>query len=167
MNQTILEQKKELVELITNKMKEAASTVVVEYRGLTVSESTELRRKLREENVEMNVYKNSMVRRATENLGYSALEESLKGPNAVVFGKDEIAACRILADFAKKHEKLVIKSGIVENKVINADEVKALAKLPNKDGMISMFLGCLQSPVRSFACAVKAIADKQNEAEAN
>ena len=167
MNQSILEQKKQLVELIAGKMDEAASTVVVEYRGLTVAELTELRRKLREEDVEMVVYKNSMVQRATEKLGYSDLLDSLKGPNAVAFSKDEIAASRILVDFAKKHDKLIVKSGIVEKKVVNTDEIKALAKLPNKDGMISMFLGCLQSPVRSFACAVKAIADKENEAEAN
>ena len=167
MNQSILEQKKELVDLIANKMDEAASTVVVEYRGLTVAELTELRRKLREENVEMVVYKNSMVQRATEKLGYSDLMDALTGPNAVAFSKDEIAACRVLCDFAKKHDKLVVKSGIVEKKVVNADGIKALSKLPNKDGMISMFLGCLQSPVRSFACAVKAIADKASETEAN
>lgn len=167
MNQSILEQKKALVEEIAGKMNDAASTVVVEYRGLTVAELTELRRKLRDEDVEMIVYKNSMVRRATEKLGYGDLMESLAGPNAIAFSKDEIAACRIICDFAKKHDKLVVKAGIVDNKVVNADEVKTLAKLPNKDGMISMFLGCLQSPVRSFACAVKAIADKANEAEAN
>ncbi len=167
MNQSILEQKKELVDLIANKMNEAASTVVVEYRGLTVAELTELRRKLREEDVEMVVYKNSMVQRATEKLGYSDLMAALKGPNAVAFSKDEIAASRVLCDFAKKHDKLIVKSGIVEKKVVDGEGLKALAKLPNHDGMISMFLGCLQSPVRSFACAVKAIADKASETEAN
>ena len=159
MNQTILQQKQELVETIVDKISKAGSTVVVEYRGLTVAEVTELRRALREEGCEMIVYKNSMTQRAAEKLVYHDLLQSLKGPNAIALSGDEIAASRVLSKFAKKHDKLVIKAGIVENKVISQNEVKELAGLPNKEGMLSMLLSCLQSPISSFARATQAIAD--------
>ena len=158
MNQQVLEQKKQIVADIASKMENAASTVVVEYRGLSVKEVTELRKTLREEGCEFAVYKNTMVQRASEQLGYDELLDSLKGPNAV-------APARVLCKFAKKHEKLIVKAGVVDKKVVNADEIKALSTLPNKEGMISMLLGCLQSPIRSFAATVKAIADKDNAAE--
>ena len=164
MNQQILEQKKQVVEEIANKIQNAGSTVVVEYRGLTVQEITELRRSLREENIELDVYKNTLVRFATDKLGYNAIDETLVGPNAYAFGEDQVAASRILCKFAKKHDKLVVKSGIVDNQVLDAAQIAELAKLPNKEGMISMLLGCLQSPIRSFAATVKAIADEQTEA---
>ena len=159
MNQTILKQKQELVETIADQISKAGSTVVVEYRGLTVAEVNELRRALREEKCEMIVYKNSMTQRAAEKLGYHDLLQSLTGPNAIAFSEDEIAASRVLSKFAKKHDKLVIKAGIVENKVISLEQVKELAGLPNKEGMLSMLLSCLQSPISSFARATKAIAD--------
>jgi len=163
MNQQVLEQKKQLVADITEKIQNAASTVVVEYRGLTVAEVTELRRALREENVTLDVYKNTMVQRASDNLCYSELDSQLTGPNAFAISSDAVAPARVLCKFAKKHDKLVVKGGIVDNKVVSAEEIKALSTLPNKEGMIAMLLGCLQSPIRSFAATVKAIADKENE----
>ncbi len=166
MNQTILQQKQELVEEIKNKIENAGSTVVVEYRGLTVAEITELRRSLREEGCEMIVYKNSMTQRAVEKLGYNDLLESLTGPNAITVSDDQIAASRVLSKFAKKHEKLVIKAGIVDSKVVNANEIKQLAALPGKDGLLSMFLSCLQSPISAFARSVQAVADAQPAEEA-
>lgn len=165
MNQTILQQKKDLVEAIADKIQKAGSAVVVEYRGLTVAEVNELRRTLREEGCEMNVYKNTMTQRAAEKLGYHDLLESLKGPNAIAVSGDEIAASRILSKFAKKHDKLVIKAGIVDNKVIGLDEIKQLAALPGKEGMLSMFLSCLQSPMGKFARTVQAVVDAQQPAE--
>ncbi len=159
MNQTILQQKQELVETIADKIGKAGSTVVVEYRGLTVAEVTELRRNLREEGCEMTVFKNSMTQRAADKLGYHGLMEALKGPNATVTSADQIAPARVLSKFARKHDKLIIKAGIVENKIVNADEIKQLSTLPNKEGMLSMLLSCLQSPVSSFARAVQAVAD--------
>ena len=165
MNQQVLEQKKQIVADIASKMENAASTVVVEYRGLSVKEVTELRKTLREEGCEFAVYKNTMVQRASEQLGYDELLDSLKGPNAIAISTDAVARARVLCKFAKKHEKLIVKAGVVDKKVVNADEIKALSTLPNKEGMISMLLGCLQSPIRSFAATVKAIADKDNAAE--
>ena len=159
MNQTVLQQKQELVESIANKIQNAGSTVVVEYRGLTVAEVTELRRSLREENCEMIVYKNSMTQRAVDKLGYHDLQSALTGPNAIAVSEDAIAASRILSKFAKKHDKLIIKAGVVENRIVDAAEIAQLATLPNKEGMLSMLLSCLQSPISSFARATKAVAD--------
>lgn len=163
MNQTIIDNKKAVVEEISAKMKESQSTVVVEYRGLSVKEVTELRRALRAENVEFKVYKNSLAQRAAEAAGYTELTESLTGPNAIAFCDDAVAPARVLAKFAKKHEKLVLKGGAVEGKVVDVETIKSLAALPNREGMISMLLSCLQSPVRSFACVVKAVADQKGE----
>ena len=161
MNQTIIDGKKAVVAEIAEKMRESQSAVVVEYRGLTVKEVTELRRELRAEEVEFKVYKNSLAQRAAEEVGYAELTETLTGPNAIAFGKDAVAPARVLAKFAKKHDKLVIKAGAVEGKVVDQETITALSKLPNREGMISMLLGCLQSPVRSFACAVKAVQIKK------
>ncbi len=165
MNQTIIDNKKAVVTEIADKMRASDSTVVVEYRGLTVKEVTELRRELRAEDVEFKVYKNSLAQRAAAEVGYDALTETLTGPNAIAFGKDAVAPARVLAKFAKTHEKLVIKAGAVEGKVVDVDTINALSKLPNRDGMISMLLGCFQSPVRSFACVIKAVADQKAESE--
>ncbi len=159
MNQRILDEKKVLVETIADKFKNASSSVLVEYRGLSVAEVTELRRALRKENVEFKVYKNSMVERAAQSLGYEELQKDLVGPNAIAFSTDATAPCRILAKFSKDHPKLILKAGVVEGKVVDAETIAELSKLPNKEGMLSMLLGCLQSPVRSFACAVKAVAE--------
>ncbi len=165
MNQTILQQKQEVVAKIADKIQKAGSTVVVEYRGLTVAEVTELRRALREEGCSLEVFKNTLTRRAAEQLGYSDLLESLAGPNAIAVSDDEIAASRVLSKFAKKHDKLVIKAGIVDNKVIGTDEIKQLAALPGKEGMLSMFLSCLQSPMSKLARTVQAVVDAQQPAE--
>lgn len=159
MNQTVLETKKGIVNEISEKLKSAGSSVVAEYRGLSVAEVTELRRALRAEDVEMKIYKNTMALRAAEDAGFEELKDILTGPNALVFGQDETAASRILAKFAKKHKALVLKGGIVEGKVVGVDTINELSKLPNREGMLSMLLSVLQAPVGSFARAVQAVAD--------
>ena len=162
MNPSILESKKLVVAEITEKLKSSASSVVVEYRGLTVAEVTELRRELRKEGIEIKVYKNSYAQRAAADLGFEALSESLTGPNAIAFGTDAVAPSRILAKFAKKHKALILKGALVEGKVVGVDTVTTLATLPNRDGMISMILGMLQSPVRNFAYALSQVAEKKS-----
>lgn len=160
MRQTVLEAKQAVVAEIQEKLKSSASTVVVEYRGLSVAEVTELRRELRKENVEFKIYKNSMSTRAAEAEGFNDLVQHLTGPNAIAFSsEDAVAPSRVLAKFAKKHDALVLKSGVVEGKVVDVTVLKELSVLPNREGMLSMLLSCLQSPVRSFACVVKAVAD--------
>ena len=159
MNKTVLSNKQAVVTEISDKMKQAQSTVVCEYRGLTVAEVTELRRNLRAENVDFKVYKNTMVERAADELGFEDLKDSLTGPNAFAFSEDATAPARVLAKFAKKHKALVLKKGVVEGKVVDEATIKELSSLPNREGMLSMLLSCLQSPVSSFARVVKAVAD--------
>ena len=142
MNQAVLESKKNVVSEIQNKFTGSSSTVVAEYRGLSVAEVTELRRALMKENVELKVYKNTLASKAADAAGYGELSNVLTGPNAMAFGGDETGAARVMAKFAKKH------------KTINA-----LAALPNREGMLSMLLSVLQAPVSSFARVVKAVGD--------
>ena len=159
MNQAILESKQAVINEISEKIKNSDSTVVCEYRGLSVAEVTELRRNLRAEGVELKVYKNTMVERAVDACGLAELKDTLTGPNAFAFSQDATAPARVLAKFAKKHKCLVLKSGIVEGKVVDEATIKELSLLPNRDGMLSMLLSCLQSPVSSFARVVKAVAE--------
>jgi large subunit ribosomal protein L10 len=161
MNHNILEQKKAIVEEVSSLLKDSGSVIVAEYRGLNVAEISELKRALLKENAKMCVYKNTLVDRAAEACGYSDMKQYLEGPNALISSVDSISAAKIATKFAKKHENLVIKAAIVEGKVVGKDDVIALSKLPNKEGMLSMLLSVLQAPVRSFACAVKAVAEKE------
>ncbi|PIC70448.1 50S ribosomal protein L10 [Sporosarcina sp. P16b] len=160
----ILEAKQAVVSEVAEKLQSAASVVVVDYRGLTVSQVTELRKQLREAGIEFKVYKNSMVRRATVVAGLEGLNENLTGPNAIAFStEDVVAPAKILNDFAKKNDKLEIKAGVIEGNVASAEDVKALATLPSRDGLLSMLLSVLQAPVRNFALATKAVAEQKEE----
>ncbi|MFE8698590.1 50S ribosomal protein L10 [Cytobacillus sp. FJAT-53684] len=159
-----IEQKKQIVVEIADKFKASASTVVVDYRGLTVAQVTELRKQLREAGVEFKVYKNSMTRRAAESAELAGLNEVLTGPNAIAFSaEDVVAPAKIINDFAKKHEALEIKAGVIEGNVATAEDVKALAELPSREGLLSMLLSVLQAPIRNLALAAKAVADQKEE----
>lgn len=163
----MIEAKQQVVNEIAEQLKAAQSTIVVEYRGLTVAEMTELRRTLRAENVGFKVYKNKLVQRAAEKEGMAELNEFLVGPNAVAFGhEDAVAPARLLAEFAKKHDALVIKAGYVEGKFLPQEEVVAVAKLPNREGMYSMLLACMKEPVAKVARVIQAVADAQGGEEA-
>lgn len=164
MSEAIIAKKAEQVELIAEKMKAAASIVVVDSRGLTVEQDTNLRRSLRESDVEFKVIKNSILIRAVEKAGLEDLKELFVGPSAVAFSnEDVIAPAKVISDFAKDAEALEIKGGSVDGKFTSVEEINALAKLPNKEGMLSMLLSVLQAPVRNVAYAVKAVAEKDEE----
>ncbi|MGN1277681.1 MAG: 50S ribosomal protein L10 [Floccifex sp.] len=163
MNQNILAQKEANVNALAERMQASSSVVVCEYRGLSVAEVTELRRALRKEDVEMTVYKNAIARRAAEKLGYEGFGDTLVGPNALAFGKDAVAPARVLAKFAKTHDKLVLKNGIVDGVVMDETAIKTLSNLPNKEGMLAKFASCLNAPVIKFAMTIKALAEaKEN-----
>ncbi|HFI1040213.1 TPA: 50S ribosomal protein L10 [Streptococcus agalactiae] len=164
MSEAIIAKKAEQVELIAEKMKAAASIVVVDSRGLTVEQDTNLRRSLRESDVEFKVIKNSILIRAAEKAGLEDLKELFVGPSAVAFSnEDVIAPAKVISDFAKDAEALEIKGGSVDGKFTSVEEINALAKLPDKEGMLSMLLSVLQAPVRNVAYAVKAVAEKDEE----
>ncbi|MGE6260823.1 50S ribosomal protein L10 [Heyndrickxia sporothermodurans] len=159
-----IDQKKQIVDEIAEKLKSSVSTVVVDYRGLNVAEVTELRKQLREAGVEFKVYKNTLTRRAAEIAELSGLEEALTGPNAIAFStEDVVAPAKILNDFAKKNEALEIKAGVIEGNTATVEEIKALAELPSREGLLSMLLSVLQAPIRNFALATKAVADQKEE----
>lgn len=165
-NANIIQEKQEAVAVIAAKIAASPSTVVADYRGLNVAQVTELRKQLREAGIEFQVLKNSLVRRATEGTDFVELNNILTGPTAIAFGKDDaVAPAKILNDFAKKNDALKLKGGIVEGKVVSQEEIKALAELPSREGLLSMLLSVLQAPVRNFALAVKAVGEKQ-EAQA-
>ena len=160
----VIEVKKQIVDEIAGKLKESKSTIVVDYRGLSVSEVTELRKELREAGVEFKVYKNSMTRRAAEAAELADLNTSLTGPNAIAFStEDVVAPAKILNEFAKKHEALEIKAGVVEGNIVSVEEIKALADLPSREGLLSMLLSVLQAPIRNLALATKAVAEQKEE----
>jgi len=163
-NAKVIQAKQEAVEVVTAKLRESASTVVADYRGLNVAQVTELRKQLREAGIEFQVLKNSLVRRATAEANLSELNEILTGPTAIAFStEDAVAPAKILNSFAKKNDALKIKGGVVEGQVVGVEAIKALAELPSREGLLSMLLSVLQAPVRNFALAVKAVAEKQEE----
>lgn len=165
MNQSVLEQKKQVVNDITEKFRSAKSVVLVEYKGLSVEKATELRNKCREAGVEYKVYKNTLMRFAFEELGYKDITASLEGPNAVAMSfNDEVSAAKITNDFAKtSNETVVIKAGIAEGKVMNADEVKALASVPTREVLLAQLAGVLQGNIRNLAYMLDQISKKNEE----
>ena len=164
MSEVAIAKKAAIVDEVTEKFSAAASAVIVDYRGLTVEQVTDLRKQLRDANVEMKVIKNSILVRAAEKAGLNGLEEVFSGPTAVAFSNEDVVApAKIIDEFAKTADKLEIKGGIIEGKVASIEEITALAKLPNRDGLLSMLLSVLQAPVCNVAYAVKAVAEKEEE----
>lgn len=160
----VIEQKRQVVAEIGDKLRDSQSTILVDYRGLSVAEVTELRAQLREAGVDFKVYKNSMTRRAVQDAELTELTDILVGPTAIAFSNDDVVApAKILNNFAKEHEALEIKGGVIEGSVATLEEIKELASLPNYEGMVSMLLSVLQAPVRNFAYATKAVAEQKEE----
>lgn len=163
----VIEQKKQVVQEIADKLRESQSTLLVDYRGLDVAEVTQLRKELRDAGVEFKVYKNTMARRATDDANLSELNEMLVGPTAIAFSNEDVVApAKILNNFAKEHEALEIKAGVIEGKIATLDQIKELADLPNYEGMVSMLLSVLQAPIRNFAYAAKAVSEQKEEQDA-
>ncbi|RXT09064.1 50S ribosomal protein L10 [Ammoniphilus sp. CFH 90114] len=159
----VREEKVQSVQEIATKLRESKSAVLSDYRGLTVKQATELRKLCREAGVEFKVYKNKLAQRATAEVGVSGLDQYLTGPTAIAFAQDEVTAAKVLADFAKKNDKLEIKGGIVDGAVMSDEQIKALAALPSREGLLSMLLSVLQAPMRNFALAVKAVGEKKEQ----
>lgn len=159
-----IERKKEEVIQLASKIKEAEATVVVKYDGLTVEAISELRKQLREENIEFAVIKNNISSRAFKEAEYEGMDELFKGPTAVAISPDDVtAAARIINDFGKDNEALQIKGGTLESNVASLEEIKELATLPNKEGMLSMLLSVLEAPVRGLAQVTNQIAESKED----
>ena len=147
-----LEEKKQLVEELKEKINAAKSVVIVDYKGLSVFEDTELRKTLREANVEYRVLKNRLMQKAFNELGYTDFDEALNGPTAVAFANgDPVAPAKILLDSADKTKKLTVKCGMVDGTYITVDGVKELATLPPKEVLLAKLLGTLEAPISGLA----------------
>lgn len=174
MKEHILQQKTQNVEEIREKINKAQSIVLVDYRGLNVAQITELRSQYRKAGVDYKVYKNSMMRFAFKEEGLEEFNEYLKGPNAIAFGfEDPVSAAKITSEFAKTNDKLEIKAGIVDGKLIDVKGVNDLAELPPREVLIAQVLGGFNAPIQGFAnvlqgtvrglvVALNAIAEQKN-----
>ena len=161
-----VELKQPIVQEISEMINGAQSVVVVDYRGLTVAEDTQLRKQLREAGVSYKVYKNTLVNRAVEGTEFESLRDSLEGPNAfAVSTEDATAPARVLAEFAKQAPNLEIKAGVVEGTFYDAEGMKAIASVPSREVLLSKLLGSIQSPITNLARVLNQIAEKGGAAD--
>ena len=162
-----VELKQPIVQEISETIKDAQAVVVVDYRGLTVAEDTQLRKQLREAGVTYKVYKNTLVSRAVEGTAFESLRDVLEGPSAfAVSTTDATAPARILAEFAKKAPNLELKAGVVDGTYYDTEGIKTIATIPSKEVLLSKLLGSLQSPVTNLARVLNQIAEKGGAADA-
>jgi len=171
-------EKQTTIEEIKNKLSSTSITILTEFQGLNVAEVTELRKTLRDAEIDYKVYKNTLVRLAAEQLGLTGIEEYLVGTTALAISQkdDLVGPAKLLKDFGGKHRNLKMKAGILSNKVITADDVNELINLPPREVILGMLLGgmqaplsnlmgVLQAPMRDFVTVLKAIADKDGNGE--
>ncbi len=158
----VLEQKKQVVAELAEKMKNASCGVLVDYKGITVADDTALRADMRKNNVDYKVIKNTLIRFAAKEAGIEGLDEVLEGTTALAMSsEDVIAPAKAVADFAKKNENIYnIKAGFMDGKVISVEEIMALANLPSKEVLLGRLVGGLQGPIFGLALVLKAIAEK-------
>ena len=156
----VLEQKKQVVADLVEKLKSAQAGVLVDYRGLTVEEDTNLRRKLREAGVEYKVVKNTLTRFAANEIGLTGMDEQLNGPTALaISSEDPVAPAKVISEFAKSNECLKIKAGFLDGNVISLDEINTLAKTPSRDTLIAQIMGSLNAPVSNLVRTLQALVD--------
>lgn len=158
-----LEDKKAVVAEVSAQVVNAQTIVVAEYRGIEVGDLTVLRAKAREQGVYLRVLKNTLARRAVVDTPFAGLAEHMTGPLIYSIGTDAVAPAKVLNDFAKSNDKLVLKAGSYSGKVLDKAGVQALASVPSKEVLLSQLLGLMQSPVSRFARAVAAVAEKKGE----
>lgn len=163
-NATVLEQKKKVVNDLAEKMKSAASGVLVNYQGTTVIDDTKLRADLRNAGVEYAVIKNTLISKACDLVGFEQIKDTLKGMTAIALSQeDPVAPAKILSGFAKDHENFKIKAGFCEGEIFDLERLKELADTPSKEVLIGRLMGSLQSSLYGFAYAIQAIIDKKEE----
>ena len=156
-----VELKKPIVDEISASIKDAQSVVLVDYRGLTVEQDTQLRRNLREAGITYKVYKNTFMNFAFKGTEFEGLTQYLEGPSAVAISTDDATApARVLSEFAKTADKLEIKAGVVEGTVYDAKGIASIASIPSRDVLISRLLGSMQSPITNFARVMNQLAEK-------
>lgn len=163
----VLEQKQAVVAELVERLNNSCAGVIVDYKGITVTDDTILRKELREAGVEYTVIKNTLLRLAIASTELNGLEQVLEGTTALATSADDyVAAARILCKFADTHKGFEIKNGYLDNEVIDVTKINGLAKLPSREVLLAQVLGAFQAPISAFARAIQAIVDKDGEAPA-
>lgn len=165
----ILEQKKQVVAEIAEKMKNAASFVIVDYKGINVAQVTALRKKAREMGVEYKIYKNTFLRFAAKECGFDALTDCLEGTTAIAFcNEDAVAPAKLIADFVKDNrlQTLTFKGGVIDGLVTDVDSIQQISQLPSKEVLLAKMLGSLNAPIAKFAYVINAIKEQKDEQSA-
>lgn len=155
----VLESKKKTVEEIVGKIQNSESVILFQYQGLTVSEMTELRKELLKVDSEIKVYKNTLLKRAMDEIGKN-VDEFLNGPNAVLFGKDLLEPIKVISNFAKDHKKLEIRVGIISGNVSDINVIKDYASIPSREGLLTMLAGGMIQYVRDLAIGLNLYAEQ-------
>ncbi|NCB43124.1 MAG: 50S ribosomal protein L10 [Clostridia bacterium] len=155
-----IKMKQAIIDEIKGKLDKAESAVVIDYLGTTVEQANEMRKKLREANVDYTVYKNTMMARAIDGTPYAPLKDVLTGPSAIAISYDDaIAPARVLAGFIKQYNKMAFKAGVIEGVFYDEDKIKEIATIPSREELIAKFMGSIQSPVGKFVRTLQAVAD--------
>ena len=156
-------EKEAVVADVSAQVARSQTLALAEYRGLTVAHLDTLRRQARDKGVYLHVLKNTLARRAVAGTPFEVAQETMVGPLIYSFSEDAVAAAKVLADFAKSNDKLVVKGGAYAGKALDANGVKALASIPTKEVLLAQLLGLMQSPISRLARVVAAIAEKKGE----
>ena len=160
----VLEQKKQVVAELTERLNNSVAGVIVDYKGINVADDTALRQELREAGVEYTVVKNTLLKLAIAGTELSGLDSVLEGTTAIATSADDyVAAARILNKFADTHKNFEIKNGFIDKEVIDVAKISGLAKLPSREVLLANVLGAFQAPISAFARAIQAIVDKDGE----
>ncbi|MFV0424845.1 MAG: 50S ribosomal protein L10 [Bacilli bacterium] len=159
----IIKQKSEAVDVISKKIEESTSVIIVNYKGLGVSDMTELRKELRNEGVEFKILKNNLVRRAAAKLELDYLEEHLTGANAIAFSGNIVEPAKILAKYAKEFDFFEIKGGVVENAYADSTMINELASIPNMEGLLTMLAGGMLSPLKDIAIGLNMLVEGESD----
>lgn len=158
-SEKILNEKKEIVSEIVDNIKNSESVILFQYQGLTVSEMSELRNELNKLNASVKVYKNTLLKRALDELNIS-MEGFLEGPNAVLFGETLLEPIKAIAEFAKNHEKLNIRVGIISGGIADLDTIKEYASIPSREGLLTMLAGGMIQYVKDLSISLNLYAEK-------
>ena len=158
-SERVLEEKKQVVSEITDKIKNSESVILFQYQGLSVSELTELRTKLKEEHAEVKVYKNTLLKRACDELNID-LTGFLEGPNAILFGQSLLEPIKVISTYAKDHDKLDIRIGILSGSVADKDVIREYATIPSREGLLTMLAGGMIQYVKDLSIALNLYAEK-------
>lgn len=161
-SQKVLNEKKAVVAEITDKIKNSESVILFQYQGLTVADLSQLRNKLRDADAEVKVYKNTLLKRAVDDLHLS-LDGFLEGPNAILFGKNLLEPIKVIADFAKENDKLDIRVGIISGDVADINTIREYASIPSREGLLTMLAGGMIQYVRDLAIGLNLYAEQKEE----